>query len=240
MKKHRNQLPIKRKFKVITTHRQFKPLLITVAGSLFIGIIFGLIVLQMVNQDKNQEAENVHATSLSAENTDESTKNSIDLSAITVFIHQGGVFSTAENAQEYSKELQQAQIPFIQRENDGQFFIWMNIAETEQQAKSQADEMDKQGIDVFIKKWEVPAAAVELDEKSGKWLQSFQALYNTSLQADSIDINTWQPFIEEKDLPEQLEEWKVELKQLLAEEQDDQLLLDILAHYEQLIKDIKS
>src|SRR5690625_719976 len=108
MKKNRNQFPFRRRIRKVTTHRQFKPLLLTVGASLSIDIIFGVIVLQMVNQEEEQEVENVQATSLSVEET---ANDTVDLQAVKVFVHQGGVFTNAENAEEYSKQLQQAKVP---------------------------------------------------------------------------------------------------------------------------------
>ena len=238
MKKNRNQFPFRRRIRKVTAHRQFKPLLLTVGASIFIGVTFGFIVLQMVNQEEEQDVENVQATALSVEETAE---NTIDLPAITVFVHQGGVFTNAENAEQYSKELQQAKVPFIQRESDEQYFIWMNIANSEQEAKSLAEKMDKQGIDMFIKEWEVPATTVALDKNTGTWLRSFLDLYDTSLETSTIDAPSWQAILEQDDLPEQLHDWQADLQQLFEDKQsDDQLLLDVLVHYENLLKDIKS
>src|SRR5690625_1602369 len=148
MKKNRNQFPFRRRIRKVTAHRQFKPLLLTVGASIFIGVTFGFIVLQMVNQEEEQDVENVQATALSVEET---TENTIDLPAITVFVHQGGVITNVENAEQYSKELQQAKVPFIQRESDEQYFIWMNIANSEQEAKSLAEKWTSKGSICLLK-----------------------------------------------------------------------------------------
>jgi|SRR5690625_327737 len=242
MKNYRKTSMLKQNVKTITSHRQFKPILYTVTASLCIGMLFGFIVLQMVGQEDEQKAENIEATTLTTKNHTENNNNNneVDLDTITAFVHQGGVFSTAENAAEYGKQLEQANIPFITREEDGQHYIWLNIASSEQEAQQLATKMDEQEIDVFIKAWELPAQTVTIDDDATEWLVLFHDLLSTSLQTTSIEEKEWQALIEDDALPEELSEWQATIQQIVFEEDDsdEQILLHSFVFYENVLKEL--
>lgn len=232
MKKYRRASVFSRNMREMIASQKFKPILLTVATSLCIGMILGFIVLQMVTEEPQQEAENVQAKTLTNQDAKE---EQVELPEITTFVHQGGVFAKQENAAEYAKQLEQRNIAHIIREEAEQYYVWMNLANSEEQANELINQMDKQGMDVYVKAWEIPDAIVEIGSDEGNWLRSFHDLLVSSLTSNAIDEQKWRAVIDSN--PDE----QAELQQIILGENQtkEQQLLDIVAYYEKSLKELK-
>lgn len=236
MKKHRKLNVFKQNFKKTLSHTQFKRMIVTIGAALCIGFIFGFIILQMVSIEKNQAVTDINTANIKTEKDSEQT----NLEAVSLYIQQAGVFSEKANATEYATSLENKQIPFIIREADEQYFIWMDPTLHEKEAKKSAKKLDEQGISTYVKTWEIPATTLTLEISEIEWLQTYQALLLSSLEESSIKQEAWTSLLEEK-LNENYRDWQKSLEDIFNQESvsEKQLILEILAHYENIIKDVK-
>lgn len=236
MKKHRKLNVFKQNFKKTLSHTQFKRMIVTIGAALCIGFIFGFIILQMVSIEKNQAVTDINTANMKTEKDSEQT----NLEEVSLYIQQAGVFSEKANATEYATSLENKQIPFIIREADEQYFIWMDPTLNEKEAKKSAKKLDEQGISTYVKSWEIPATTLTLEVSEIEWLQTYQALLLSSLGENSIKQEAWTSLLEEK-LNENYRNWQTSLEDIFNQESvsEKQLILEVLAHYEKIIKDVK-
>lgn len=240
MKKYRKLNDFKQNFKKTLSHTQFKRMIVTVGAALCIGFIFGFIVLQMISVEKNQAVTDINTANIKSEKDSEQDSEQTDLEEVSLYIQQAGVFSEKENATKYAISLENEQIPYIIREADEQYFIWMNPTLNEKEAKNLAEKLDKQGITVYVKPWEIPAATLTLETTEREWLQTYRTLLLSSLEENNIKQEEWTPLLEEQ-LNEKYLDWQTSLEDILEQERmpEEQLILEVLAYYEKLTKDVK-
>lgn len=219
-------------------HEYSKPILITISAALSIGVIFGFLMLQMVHQDEEETTYHVYATSEGSEDEEEQT--TINLPGLQLFVHQGGVFSNKENAEQYSKQLTKKNIPFVIKEEDGQYFVWMNVHQTETAAKKHIVEMDKQGMEVYVKEWTIPASTISVTEQAAIWLESFAPVIQTGLEDGAVSQEKVEKLVTMEGMTKQVQAWQSSLEAgITTSSSEEQLLLALVHQYEQSLKDIK-
>lgn len=233
MKKYRKPTELLQHVKKILTHAQFKSITFTIGAALCIGFIFGFIVLQMVSVEKDQTITDIETTSIKTDNNQQQKR----LQEISLYIQQAGVFSEKENATDHAQLLEANQIPFVIREADEQYFIWMNPTLNESEAKTSAEKLEKENITTYVKKWEIPNTTLELEKAEMEWLQTYNSLLSVSLKEKRVNVDEWKPLLDEK-LHTDYSNWQTTLQKIIENEHvsANQLLLQITTHYEKLVK----
>lgn len=215
-----------------------KPLIITITAALSIGVLFGFIMLQMIQDEEEESTYYVHAKTEVEKEQQEQT--SIDLPEVQLFVHQGGVFSDEANTKTFVQKLAEEQIPFIIKEADGQFFVWMNIYETEETANKQTDKMDKQGVDTFVKEWHIPASTVYVDEETATWLKAFLPVVEQASESSTMKQEALADLLTIEGVSKQVQSWQNHIEQdVVDHDSEEQQMLEVIALYEKVLKDIK-
>lgn len=221
--------------------RKAKQLIFAICSSLCIGTIFGFITLQMSKQEDPH-----HATILNSSTGNEREEKSVkQIESFHVYVVQGGVFSEQENAKQWGGKYEKLDFPAVPWKRDKEFYLFTGVAETAEIANQYAQEMDEQGLDAYVKEWEVRAVNNDLSETDLNWLNSFLAQWQKSLQSIGNDrvIEEWIDFTEgAQGLSEPLQKFNdtithhvQELKVNEANEyKEQQILLQLLQEYEQL------
>lgn len=215
-----------------------KPLLITVSAALSIGLVFGFFMLQMVHKEQQESTYHVYATT--DQDQEEQKNTSVETPELNIYVHQGGVFEEKENAEEYSELLEKNDVPFLIKQEEGQYLVWMNVQQSESAAKKQVQKMDKQGIDVYVKEWHIPAATMKIEEQTAKWIESLSKVVQEAVETETIDSDELTKLGENDSVPEQVQIWQEQLEQQVIDgTSDEQKTLELIALYERILKDIK-
>src|SRR5690625_4907360 len=170
----------------ITLKNNKKRLLITICFSLFIGIIFGLITLKMLKQE-DIEHGNTLQTGTEVQREDRTEEKMKEFEPINIFVIQGGVFSEEENAKSRIKQFEKLHFPAISWERDGTYYIFSGMYTSEEKAKQFVKEMDAQGLEVYVKEWDINVGKQMVTEMDYNWIQTFVDIWYQSLK--SLDIS---------------------------------------------------
>ena len=176
---------------IIRTNRRVKQALIALSSSLLIGITFGLIFLSMVKQEEPAMANTLHMTTTDdEENTTD--VNTYAIESFYFYVVQAGVFSEEENAQALVDELHALSYPAYIWERENQYFVLAGIEQTEERAGTLTDKMKEDGIDVFVKQWDMEAKASQFSEEDIVFLQNFLDLWNETVHPEAdFKMNEW-------------------------------------------------
>lgn len=172
---------------------QHKPLMFTVLFAVVIGLVFGVIALQLTKQagpvtqmEKPQETEEIHV---------ESGMQTMDV--ISFYVVQGGVFTDKDNAAKAIEVFQAKDVPAMQWEADGEIYLFAGIAATENKAKEYAEEMKADKLEVYVKPWEVGAVQISLTKYEHKWLSQFTKVWQESLAGEGQEWSVLQQIDEQ-------------------------------------------
>src|SRR5690625_614444 len=108
-----------------------KQFILAITSSVFIGVIFGIIILNMIKQEEQHHAllSNTGNGDIGSEEDSDNEKNtnndhvdSTKLDSINVFVVQGGVFSEEENAKEWEEKFNNIQFPAMRWYRDQNYF----------------------------------------------------------------------------------------------------------------------
>lgn len=176
---------------IIRTNRRVKQALIALSSSLLIGITFGLIFLSMVKQEEPAMANTLHMTTTDdEENTTD--VNTYAIESFYFYVVQAGVFSEEENAQALVDELHALSYPAYIWERENQYFVLAGIEQTEERAGTLTDKMKEDGIDVFVKQWDMEVKASQFSEEDIVFLQNFLDLWNETVHPEAdFKMNEW-------------------------------------------------
>ncbi|WP_026906336.1 SPOR domain-containing protein [Paucisalibacillus globulus] len=186
----------------------FKPIIIAIISAITIGSIMGFVMLKIiVNFDNDLNATPAYLVPGQNEENDnkekgsagESTSNGslFQISAMSAFVLQGGVFSSVANAEaESAKFIEQGYSPVIW-EKDSQYFLLISSGISKEDLQEDTDALMDHGIDAYAKEWTVGEKEIKLTEKEYNWFSSFQDNWNMALGKDNIEIETWKGLVGE-------------------------------------------
>lgn len=231
------QIHKKARFKLSNT---VKRIIFASSASLIIGLVFGTFFLQMIKQEEDT-ASVIENPPTSIDSNEELR----ELTAIEIFVIQGGVFSEIENLQNWESKYNNIGMKTINWERDDTYYLLAGIAQTEAIAKQRADKLAEQGLDVFVKPWIISDTKLNLSETEYKWLQSFVDVWNDSLLAldnnAAFPYEAWKNIVFEEEMTPLLNELNEEIKQVNSNETsnnaqlEQHVLLRFLKQYEEII-----
>lgn len=166
----------------LRNHHQFKKIIFAVCSSLLIGLTFGFIILNMLKQEDPEQASILN-TSTANQQEDQENGDTKQIDSVEFFVVQGGVFSEQENALKWAESFNDNGFPAVDWQRDGNYYLFTGVFQTEESAKLVANQMDKQGLDAYVKQWETLNGQLTLTEAENAFLQSFIEAWDESLQS---------------------------------------------------------
>lgn len=234
--------------------KAFRPIIIASVLAIATGSILGVIMINMFTtiEDNTGAAKGEIAASKVDDkdnekqlaNSETTNSQSVSLDAWNAYVLQGGVFSDQANAEELASQFNDSGFPSVVWERDNQYFVLLGIAETEDVAKSIADEIGNAGHDVFVKSWQTADKSIDLTDKEQEWIKSFEEEWKNTLQtvheSEGFPKQNWEKLL--TDVPEAdqtLNSLSEKLQTAIDEQQESnklnqqQLLLKIWLLYEE-------
>ncbi|MFC2948487.1 SPOR domain-containing protein [Virgibacillus sediminis] len=229
----------------------WRPVLLAGISAIGIGSVLGFVMLRMIagiDAGVPQNGSLPAGTVDTEEQEAQSKEGSRTPEGLEAFVVQGGVFGNRENAEEWAGKFSTAGVPQVIWLRDGQYFLFVGAAETEDAATRLSEKMESQQLETFVKEWETGQAEVELTDTESEWLLSFEEVWQSNLarlpDAVSVDIDSWEKLLEtfpdesEKlsSLRDEISSQKDRFKQQDVEGAQ-QALLNLWYQYEQALRE---
>lgn len=236
---------VSRKIKI---NPQMKKIFFAIGTSLLIGIIFGFITLKMVKQEDPENKSILHTTAHeNREDNNEENTNMMTFDSLHAYVIQGGVFSEKENADKSAQSFHALDFSTVSWERETDYYLFAGIHASEESAKLLADEMIKENLDVYVKKWEIEGGQIDVTEADKSWLLTFLELWKSSLHSlennNGISIEEWDQLLNDSNglspkmlnFVDEIQTYKEQLEQQQADERKERnFLLKIIEVYEHL------
>lgn len=170
--------------------------------ALFIGVTFGFLLLQFVEQDTVQHVNHHTAT------MDNNVENKVDkqegtstsmLETVTFQVIQTGVFQNEENAKDWVSKHATKKLPFFIWESNEQYYVLTEPFLSANADQKTLDLLSELGIDAFVKEWHVEKEITTLSDKDVAKLDAFITLWQKSLSAVDQQhslTNEWKEWVE--------------------------------------------
>lgn len=183
-------------------------LIIAISGGVLVGIIFGLITLQLLSEkpsvDVAEQQEKVNATEGPKQ------ENGITLSETLLddfYVIQIGLFSDRANAEAQKEQLITKNIDSFIWERDGKYFLLHGIFSKENKAKEKAKKLEKNNIELFVKDWNLKLQDIHVTEEEKEWLEELFTLFSDSIQKERLaDTSRWKILFNERANSERIEQ----------------------------------
>jgi stage II sporulation protein B len=138
-----------------------KSMAISVIFAILLGTGFGFIMLKLVITDGSKPAavgtKTVPTAKKETANTNNTNQEAITLKPLTAYMVQGGVFSKKETANTVARQAIEKGIPAETMEWNGQYYIFLGVADSIEHARSLGTIYQKKGMDgVFAKTITIP------------------------------------------------------------------------------------
>jgi stage II sporulation protein B len=166
-----------------------KALIRSVVVSVFFAVLFGtslgFLMLKMVIHDGSAEepegAEQTTAGSVSGTDQGSSAGNgTLALEPLTVFVVQGGVFSTKDAAEKIQSTIFEKGAPAQMMEMEGKSYLFLGAAGSLEDAKQLGAVYKSKGMDAFAKELAAGGNTLEkLQEEDKKFLQAAPGIYSS-------------------------------------------------------------
>ncbi len=157
--------------------RAFLSALFIIFAAILVGTGFGLAMLHMVASDQKQEAKTV---SNPVENVEENGQAGI-VTDKTVYVIQGGVFSTEAAAGNTVKMAAERGVPAGMLKMEGRYFIFIGVADSMDGAKTLGNYFAGKGIDSYAKEMNF-----HIDAKTGLKKEEIAFLEEASVLFDRL------------------------------------------------------
>lgn len=193
-----------------TSHHKWKPVIITIFSAVFIGTLFGMIMLKIVGSldgNGNNPTPANGAVNQTEDNANGADKNENNGSSYTIpewkaFVIQGGVYETEDSVDEYKPSFQDADFAPAVWERDDQYFLLIDIAPTKEESEKQADDIkETYDLDVFAKEWQTKESEVRLGEDEQDWMDDVIELWESDFEKMDDDgdfsVGEWQDLIDD-------------------------------------------
>lgn len=196
------QFPIQKKGNV----RTFRPIIVAIVCALVIGTGLGVIMLNMITNINDQVSHGsvqnippVANDNTEREQTEETKKQhtTVALESISAHVLQGGVFTEQENAEASAKLFDHAGFPTSIWNRDDNYYLFVGLAKTKEQAQEIGSEMTDDTLEIFVKEWTTKQTELSLTDEEQSWIQSFVKVWNESLDGlsepqEEFPIENWQ------------------------------------------------
>lgn len=235
MKKHRYLSRGKRAIGALVTHNKFKIFFWTIIASLSVGLFFGYFILKIVSIDEKVITDNNQV--IGEQHTNDKSNQS-ELPNLSVSVLQGGVFTKENNASALGQQIEQTNQPYVVRENESQFYVWISTLTDENDANKKIERLETKGINSVVKKWDIPSVTINLPVQEKEFFESFSQLLSVAVTTNKVEKQEMQQLIDQELEKSTFSTWYEELQTILSQEQVSQehLLLKLLVHYEKFIK----
>src|SRR5690606_6501117 len=232
-----------------TNLNMFKPIIIAIISAITIGSIMGFVMLKIiVNFDNDVNATPAYQTipgqgqddqNKSVEDETTSGGTLITLDSMSAFVLQGGVFSSASNAEaESSKFIDQGYSPVIW-EKDSQYYLLVSSGLSKEDLQDDINVLVGSGIDVYAKEWVIGESEIKLSEEESNWVSACQDQWNIATGKGLIEVDTWNKMVEQAPKgTESFNSFVTSLKEQLTSFNDNnsgQLLLAMWKSYDEFI-----
>ncbi|WP_042146169.1 hypothetical protein [Paucisalibacillus sp. EB02] len=228
-----------------SSFKMFKPIIIAVISAITIGSIMGFVMLKIiVNFDNDLNATPAYSIPGQGQD-DQDTGNPssegtlISLDSMSAFVIQGGVFSSASNADAESvKFIDQGYSPVIW-EKDNQFYLLVSLGLSKEDLQGDINTLVNSGIDVYAKEWIIGEREVKLSEEEYNWVNSFQDEWNIATGKGTVEVDTWKKLVEQA--PKGTESFNSFVKSIneqitsVNDENSGQLLLAMWKAYDEFL-----
>lgn len=169
------------------SRKKYKPVILSVLSAAVIGVFLGFIMLNViVDLNNNQSEGDMNAPASTADIDDQAVtreKTTAIFESLHAYVLQGGVFSDKANANEMVDAFAKAGFSSIVWKRDEAYHVFIGISGAKKQMESQIEELNDNGLDVYIKEWKTPEAELQLYEKEYEWLVSIRDQWHTSLKS---------------------------------------------------------
>ncbi|KUP05871.1 hypothetical protein Q75_10830 [Bacillus coahuilensis p1.1.43] len=135
--------------------------------AVLIGVLLGVIILQMIKQDKNEPTSAlVDVTNTSKEANEGATEvlTPSTLPGFNLHVVQGGYFSQQDSATTQLASFKDKNIPSEVLTINNEYYIWTGLASTKESADKLETSYKELGVDVFDKSIGIPAKDITLSE----------------------------------------------------------------------------
>ncbi|EIJ79041.1 hypothetical protein PB1_15824 [Bacillus methanolicus PB1] len=168
-----------------TSQGIFTSIFFSVFLAILLGVSFGLILLKSVITDNS--AEEIEEPIPAADEVKPAAGTaSANVPPISAFIVQEGVYSTSEAAEKAKSAVEQKGAPAHIVNMNEQFFVYLSVADSMENAKEIGSGLKSNGINVFAKPLDFGGKQLSgLQETERKLLESAPALYEILARAAS-------------------------------------------------------
>lgn len=202
--------------------------IIPVILALFIGIIFGYILLYLfTNVGNEQNNYNLGLEENEENNAEiEATHDSIqyETDELSAFVLQAGMFSEQENAKERQKNFEKQNIKSMIWEREGFYYLFVDVSSTKKEAEEKINNF-QEDIDLFIKEWNLPSHILNVSEAEKQWLKEFHNLWKQTVARKNLS-EEWKQLLDVGGKLQNLSSFISEIKQLLTQEEENDFSLE--------------
>lgn len=234
MKRNRKLSNIRRAIGAIVIHEKFKIIIWTIIASICVGLFLGYLILKIVSNDE-------HVTTEGSLEEEQHGENQIELPNFSIYVLQGGVFTEEDNATTYGKQIEHTKLSHVVRESEEQYYVWLSVIADEASATKQMKKLKDKDVNSIVKEWDIPSVTITLPDNELEWLTSFTQLLSEAVQTNKIEQQELQRVVKQENELMTFKSWYEELQKIISQEKisSDQLMLQILVHYERFINDQK-
>lgn len=235
-----------------TLFNRIKPILIAVISAIVIGSLLGLFMLNMfkgIDHEPSATGSVItdHADNERTNNNDHQNENiDVTIDEIKAFVLQAGVFKEIANAEQYEKVYEEAGLPSIIWKRENQFYLFVGISGTREKGKALQAHYENLEVDLFVKEWISLDGKIELEQNEERWIKSFLALWNETLESlskeDNVSFDQWESLLVDGDELDMFQDMSSNLKELLKQDsfesdltKQQQFLLSSWNYLEQII-----
>ncbi|WP_270179453.1 hypothetical protein [Alkalihalobacillus sp. CinArs1] len=184
-KKQKHMLPLRRKKKkqriVSKPMVIHKNIMISVASAVFLGVMFGFILLMVFSGNENAAPVSGSTTEVPPKATNVNTEElSLNLKVV-----QSGVYSTEESALEFQQRLKDNGFPAAIINSDN-YYLLIGVSQTTEGQNALAGYFENKGEDVYAKEWNINAEAVNVSEEGASHLKEGKEFIE---QLVAMDLN---------------------------------------------------
>lgn len=165
-------------------NQKWLSIMLTVLLAIFVGTGFGVMIKKYIIQDESIEqimtpTNQAVSPSKNDKKTDSQAQESLVIPAQSIFVVQGGVFTTEEGAQQFIEELTSKEISATMIQLTGQTIVYLAVADSLEHAKEVGGIFKEKGVDVYAKQLEISEKQfAQLEEADKLFLQEAFSLFN--------------------------------------------------------------
>lgn len=232
-----NLLMIKRK-KIVTS----------ILSALLLGLFMGLFMLYLFPNIGGEDPKQIPTMGVQDEEDkgQDSNDNLINykVDTLTAYVLQGGMFSNYDNAEQWLNTFKNINLHPVLWERDSYFYLFVGLAPGKEEAEDKKRVIPEEGVDIYVKDWNVDGIDVLVFKDEQEWLESFQKKWLHTLE-DHKEFSSWDILLDKASALEDIKSSSQQMDKLFdqydysIEAEADYLLLETWKEFEELIKILK-